>query len=104
MLAKIIDAPPAADSMPTIRAEAAILELFFHSMTQPAETSAASLRAPPGVDAPVPMLPMSTLKAVVARRLPNDGEAGATKAVYALVAKQALKIDRRTRDPFVYLL
>ena len=90
--------------MPTARAEAAILRLFFTAMADPAETSAATLRAPPGIESTVPMLPMSTLKAAVAHRLPSDGETGATKAVYALVAKQALKIDRRTRDPFVYLL
>lgn len=90
--------------MPTSRAEAAIVELLLSSMLEPPDRSVATMRAPPGSDAAAPMLAMSALKAYVARRLPGDGDMGATKAVYALVAKQVLKIDRRTRDPFVYLL
>ena len=99
-LSSIIAAP--SDQSPTLPAEAAIIDLFISSLGKPDDGRAPALRAPPGSDTSVPMLLMSALKTHVAARLPADGEAGATKAVYALVAKQVFKIDRRSRDPYLY--
>lgn len=116
---------PVPSPSPTFRMEIEILRLYLSALLEHPQhldlpvidrRVDITLREPPPAsialgsdmlgtrEGQIAMVSMNGLKAVLGDWATQQGWSGElpTKALYSLVAKQALKIDRRTRDPLVY--